>query len=92
MGSRLSHSTFPPPIYATGHPGLIDRAVQGLAHPFSMLADALDPVRVCNRNGQHVPGHDVFAYETWDLDQRYPGYYVGHACGRCGQVVGGSST
>jgi hypothetical protein len=52
-----------------------------------MVADVLNPVRICRRSG-HVPGHDVFAYETWDLDQRYPGYFVGHACGRCGQVVG----
>jgi hypothetical protein len=52
-----------------------------------MVADVLNPVRICHRSG-HVPGHDVFAYETWDLDQRYPGYFVGHACGRCGQVVG----
>lgn len=26
-------------------------------------------------------------YEIWDLDARYPGVYVGQACGRCGQVL-----
>lgn len=87
MGSRLSHIAFHPPIYGAGHQSLIHRALQRLAHPLSMIADVLTPVRVCHRSG-HVLGHDVFAYETWDLDERYPGYFVGHACGRCGQVVG----
>jgi hypothetical protein len=87
MGSRLSHIALHPPIYDPGHQSVIDRALQGLSHPLSKVADVLSPVRICHRSG-HVPGHDVFAYDTWDLDQRYPGYFVGHACGRCGQVVG----
>jgi hypothetical protein len=87
MGSRLSHTGLHPPTFDSGHPGLLNRALQGIAHPFSRIVDVLNPARVCNRSG-HVPGHDVFAYETWDLDERYPGYYVGHACGRCNQLVG----
>ncbi|MEP7324581.1 MAG: hypothetical protein ABI836_01420 [Gemmatimonadota bacterium] len=86
MASRFSH-TLHPPIYHPGHPSLVSRALEGISHPFSMIADAFHPVRVCHRVG-HVPGQDVYAYETWDLDIRHPGYYVGHACGRCGQLVG----
>jgi len=87
MGSRLSHTLYPP-RYGE-HPSLINRAVQTIAHPIAMLADVLNPARVCNRVGHHVTGHDVFGYETLNLDERYPGYYVGHACGKCGQIVGG---
>ena len=88
MGTRLSHIAYHPPIYdSERHHGLIHRVVQGVAYPFSRIADVLQPARICNRDGRHIPGHDVFAYETWDLDQRSPGYYVGHACGRCGEVL-----
>lgn len=87
MGSHYSHVTYHPPIYGSGHPSLIDRIGKEIVHVMSQLADLLNPVRVCRRIGHHVPGHDVFAYDAWDLDERYPGYYVGHACGRCGTVV-----
>lgn len=88
MGSRL-HIAIHPPLYTPARPGLLGRVAQGIAHPFSMLADFLNPVRVCRRDGTHTPGQDVFAYESWDLDYRFPGHYVGHACGRCGELVTG---
>jgi len=87
MGGSFSHIALHPPIYDPGHQSLMTRIRQSLAHPLSRIADILNPVRVCRRAG-HVPGHDVFAYEWWDLDQRYSGHYIGHACGRCNQLVG----
>ena len=87
MGTRLIYIALRSPAYESGRPSLIPRVLQWLEHLVSMLADVLNPARVCHRMGYHVPGTDVFAYELWDLDHRYQGYYVGHACGRCRDLV-----
>lgn len=86
MNTPVSPLVLHPPISGSPLAGRLRRAWKSVTHPLSRVADILDPIRVCHRTG-HVPGHDVFAYKAWDLDLRYPGKYVGHACGRCGQVV-----
>lgn len=86
MGSRLSHAEIRP-IYGSGQPGLIYRFMRAVGNVVSRAYDVMAPERVCRRSGRHLPGHDVFEYEGWDLDRRYPGAYLGHACGRCGQVT-----
>jgi hypothetical protein len=86
MGSRLTHIEMGP-IYGSGHPSVIHRFMQAVGSLVSRAQDLVSPERVCRRSGQHLPGQDVFEYEGWDLDHRYPGAYLGHACGRCGRVT-----
>ena len=86
MGFRYTNIAVHPPIYDTPRRGAATRRPSGVAHLVAKLADFFNPVRVCRRQG-HQPGEPVYAYESWDLDHRYPGAYLGHACDRCGEVI-----
>jgi hypothetical protein len=83
---RLSHIAVHPPIYHARQPGFAARVAATVSRALFRLADFLRPERVCRREA-HIAGYNVYGYEEWDLDHRYNRYYVGHACGRCGELV-----